>query len=274
MPFIAIFGPVLKAGRLAALVALGLVVAGKALAAPPTATPKVIEALDNIRNLTRPQQDGYATTWQGNKFVQCHALSDQSLSCEAAGAMMQPSLEDVLTPERKQRLASLGWRLDPKFGAYVQVFPPTLGLDQVADRILTVLHQAYDADLTHIEVQTRWVGHQACPPRRGPGQIQAGLVDDDPLMSPTAVHGCAFSDSANPTTASAPAAAPAPPAPAPSVLVVDVPETSDPVVVEDTAVIREPHGRRRERHPRISSSHRESRGARRSRSGGHGSHHK
>jgi hypothetical protein len=45
MHFDAVCGHVLKVWRLAALVALGLVVAGKGLAETPTATPRVSEAL-------------------------------------------------------------------------------------------------------------------------------------------------------------------------------------------------------------------------------------
>ena len=194
----------LRAVRLAVLVVFGLITAGKGSAEPSSAKPRIVEALDGIRNVSRPRQDGYSTVWEGDKYVQCHVLSDQSLSCEAAGAMMQPSLEGVLTPGRKQRLTSLGWRLDPSFGGYTQIFPPSLSLDKAADRILAALHQGYDADLTFVDVQTRWVGHQACPPRRAPGQNLAGLVDDSPTMAATAVQGCAYSRSSTTTsTASA-----------------------------------------------------------------------
>jgi hypothetical protein len=288
----AVFRPTLKAAGLAVVVLLGLLVAGKGSAQPASTRPKVIEALDNVRNLTRPQQDGYATIWEGDKYVQCHALSDQSLSCEAAGAVMQPSLAGLLSPERKRRLTSLGWRLDPSFGAYTQIFPPAVGLDKVADSILASLSQGYDADLTFLEVQTRWVGHQACPPRRGLGQNLAGIVDDSPTMAPTAVHGCAYKPSATSTaSASGPSASQAnglgssaPPdsgASAPTMVVVET-ATADPVAPEvvtvDQEAPREPRARR-ERRPRMSSGRREarergSRGKRSSRGGGHGSHHK
>jgi hypothetical protein len=288
----AILGPALKAAGLAVLVVLALIPAGKAWAEPASTAPKVIEALDNVRNLTRPQQDGYATIWEGDKYVQCHALSDQSLSCEAAGALMQPALEGLLSPERKRRLTALGWRLDPSFGAYTQIFPPGVALDKVADRILASLSQGYDADLTFLEVQTRWVGHQACPPRRGLGQNLAGIVDDSPTMAPTAVHGCAYKPSATSTaSASGPSASQAngpgsssPPdsgASAPTVVVVET-EAVDPaapeVVTVDQEAPREPRARR-ERRPRMRSGRREirergSRGKRSSRGGGHGSHHK
>jgi hypothetical protein len=293
----AVFRPALKAAGLAVLVLLGLLVAGKGSAQPASTRPKVIEALDNVRNLTRPQQDGYATIWEGDKYVQCHALSDQSLSCEAAGAVMQPSLAGLLSPERKRRLTSLGWRLDQSFGAYTQIFPPAVGLDKVADSILASLSQGYDADLTFLEVQTRWVGHQACPPRRGPGQVLAGIVDDSPMAAPTAVQGCAYKPPATATASASGASAPGATAPgtnsvrsspppdsgaaAPTMVVVETaaadPEVQE-VVTVDEETPREPRARRARR-PRASSGRREPRerrstGKRSSRGGGHSAHHK
>jgi hypothetical protein len=276
----AVLGPALKAVGLAALVILGLIVPGKGLAEPSSATPRVVEALDSIRNVTRPRQDGYTTVWQGETFVQCHAMSDQTLSCEAAGTAMQPSLAQVLTPDRKQRLTSLGWRLDPSFGAYTQTFPASLSLDQAADRILTALSQAYGADLTRIDVQTRWVAHQACPPRHGPGQHLAGIVDDDPMMAPTSVKGCAYSPPAT-TAASSAGLKPLTGSEFASTYLGLSQVPSEPaateVVAEESVVaepetVREPRARR-PRRPRAGSGHRESR-AKRSRSGGHSSHRK
>jgi hypothetical protein len=288
MQFGAALRPALKAAGLAILVILGLIVAGTSSAEPSTATPKIIEALDNVRNLMRPGQDDYATVWEGDKYVQCHALPDQSLFCETASATMQPSLERVLTSERKQRLTNLGWRLDPSFGAYTQVFAPTLTLDKTAERILASLRQGYDADLTFIEVQTRWVAHRTCPPRRGPGQNLAGLVDDSPMMAATALHGCAYSAPATIAASASGAADPgtsnlvavAPPASSPGVEeVVAVEAATAPTVVAtdsappDPAPVREPR-ERRARRPRSSSGRSRSTGPRRSRSGGHSSHHK
>src|SRR5437870_6337505 len=65
---------------------------------------RVETALANVTALNRPGQDGFATVWDGNKYVQCRRLPDQALRCESAGALMQPSLARVLTPERVARL--------------------------------------------------------------------------------------------------------------------------------------------------------------------------
>ena len=74
---------------------------GPGFAASPQANQSRVEgALDNITALNRPRHDGYATVWDGNKYVQCKRLPDRSLRCEAAGTLMQSSLERVLTPER------------------------------------------------------------------------------------------------------------------------------------------------------------------------------
>jgi hypothetical protein len=35
--------------------------------------------------LLRPGQDGLATVWDGNKYVQCRLMADRTLRCEAAG---------------------------------------------------------------------------------------------------------------------------------------------------------------------------------------------
>ena len=55
-------------------------------ASPQTSQTHVEAALENITNLNRPGQDGYATVWDGNKYVQCTHLSDRSLRCESAGS--------------------------------------------------------------------------------------------------------------------------------------------------------------------------------------------
>src|SRR6476660_201002 len=72
---------------------------------------QVDEALQNITALVRAGRIGYATIWDGNKYVQCRRRPDRAMRCEAAGASMQPSLRSVLTGERLNRLAALGWVL-------------------------------------------------------------------------------------------------------------------------------------------------------------------
>ena len=167
--------------------------------AQPTQTGKALveAALQNILNLDRPGQDGYATIWDGNKYVQCKRLPDRGLRCEAAGALMQPSLERILTPERVAQLAALGWRLDPSFGNYAQTFPAGIATAAVAEKILQVLATAYDADIANLEVQSRWVKSELCPPRNGPTQNLAGMVNDAPSMAATAIYACAYKPKQN-----------------------------------------------------------------------------
>jgi hypothetical protein len=74
----------------------------------------------------------------------------------------------------------------------VQVFPHGLGARQTADTILQTLKEGYDADLVNLEVETDWIRSQPCPPRNGPTQNLAGMINDSPKMASTAVYGCAF----------------------------------------------------------------------------------
>jgi hypothetical protein len=180
-------------------VALTLFAPSAVAFAQPTQTNKArVEAtLQNILNLDRPDQDGYATIWDGNKYVQCKRLPDRGLRCEAAGTLMQPSLERVLTPERAAQLSALGWRLDPSFGNYVQTFPAGIPTAAVAEKILQALATAYDADTANLEVQSRWVKSELCPPRNGPTQNLAGIVNDAPAMAATAVYACAYKPKEN-----------------------------------------------------------------------------
>lgn len=105
---------------------------------------------------------------------------------------MQSSLEHVLTPERVARLTALGWRLDPSFGNYVQIFPVDAPSDAIADKIVQVLSEAYDANIAELEVQTAWIPSEPCPPRNGPSQNLAGMVNNAPSMRATAVYGCSY----------------------------------------------------------------------------------
>ena len=160
--------------------------------APPAIKSRVDTALQNILTLERPGQDGYATFWDGNKYIQCSRSKERGLRCEAAGTLMQPSLERVLTPDRASRLARLGWRFDPSFGNYVHTFPPGMATSLVADKILQALAEGYDADLAELEVQTAWIRSDPCPPRNGPSQNLAGMINNAPAMAATAVHACSY----------------------------------------------------------------------------------
>jgi hypothetical protein len=151
-----------------------------------------VEAIENIKKLVRPAEDGFATVWDGNKYVQCGRRPDASLRCEAAGTLMQPSLAHVLSPERVGRLTALGWRRDPSFGNYVQTFPPGMPATEVADRILQVLSEGYGANLADLDVESTWVPSEPCPARNGPSQNLAGIVSNARSMAATAVHACSY----------------------------------------------------------------------------------
>lgn len=90
------------------------------------------------------------------------------------------------------QLKTLGWRLDPGFGNYVQTFPPDATTSFIADKLLEVLASAYDADLDHLEIESTWVANEPCPPRNGPTQNLAGIVNNAPSMAATAIHTCTY----------------------------------------------------------------------------------
>jgi hypothetical protein len=124
----------LAAAGFAAALVVWLSFPSSAAGPPATSQSRVEAALENIVALERPGKDGLATISDGNKYVQCRRLPDHALRCEAGGALMQPSLDHVLSPERIARLAALGWRLDASFGNYVQSFPADLPASQVAEK--------------------------------------------------------------------------------------------------------------------------------------------
>jgi hypothetical protein len=130
-------------------------------------------------------------------------MLDRRLHCESAGARMQPSLSRVLTPERVARLAALGWQLDASFGNYVQVFSVDLPVKEIAENILRALKEGYGADVDALEIRSDWIRSQPCPPRNGPSQNLAGMINDAPAMAATAVRGCAYrpAPDADPTVA-------------------------------------------------------------------------
>jgi hypothetical protein len=183
----------LGAAGFAAALVIWLAFPGSAAAGPPPASQTHVEAaVENIAALERPGKDGLATISDGNKYVQCRRMPDHALRCEAGGALMQPSLDHVLSPERIARLATLGWRLDASFGNYVQSFPADLPPSQVAEKILQALAEGYNSDLADLEIRTDWIASQRCPPRNGPSQNLAGMIDEAPSMAGTAIQACAY----------------------------------------------------------------------------------
>jgi hypothetical protein len=158
-------------------------------------------ALETVSKTVRPGRIGYATVTDGNKYIQCRRLPDRSMRCEAAGATMQPALGAVLTPDRLARLAALGWSLDDSFGNYVRVFPATMPTADIAVHIVRAFAAAYGTDPIDLERATTWIEDVPCPPRNGPGQPLAGIVNDDPTM--VRIRSCAYAAGA---TAAEPAA--------------------------------------------------------------------
>jgi hypothetical protein len=105
---------------------------------------------------------------------------------------MQPSLKSVLVPERLTRLNALGWVLDPNFGNYAQTFAADMATSRVADRILQTMIEVYGAQASGLEIQTAWVADVPCPPRNGPSQNLAGMVNGAAAMRTTAVYTCSY----------------------------------------------------------------------------------
>jgi len=157
-----------------------------------SASTRIDEALQNISTLARPGRVGYATFWDGNKYVQCRRLTSRELRCEAAGVTMQPSLGRVLTPERQGRLATLGWAVDPSFGNYARVFAADTPTGRIAEQIERALVDGYSADLATLELKTDWIADVPCPPRNGPSQNLAGMINDAASMRGTAVRTCTY----------------------------------------------------------------------------------
>jgi hypothetical protein len=176
--------------RLRAWVLATLLIAGAGVA--EASQLRVEEALANIMALHRPGQDGLATAWDGNKYVQCRLMPERSLRCESAGSRMQSSLAHVLTPERIARLAALGWQLDPSFGNYVRIFPTGVPVKDAAEQILLALKEGYGSDPASLQISSDWITSEPCPPRNGPSQNLAGMINDAPAMATTAVRGCSY----------------------------------------------------------------------------------
>jgi len=182
----------MRGAACAAILSIVVTSSGSAAGPPQPSQARVEAALQNIAALERPGQDGLATFADGNKYVQCRRLPDHALHCEAAGALLQPSLSHVLVPERVAKLAALGWSLDSSFGNFAQVFATDLPASQVAEKILKTLTDGYDADVTNLEVRSDWITSQACPPRNGPTQNLAGAISDPPALAKGAIYACSY----------------------------------------------------------------------------------
>ncbi len=63
------------------------------------------------------------------------------------------------------------------------------------------LAQGYGADITGLEVKNSWIAHEACPPRHGPSQNLAGMIDNAAEMAPSAIHACAYVPKPQPSEA-------------------------------------------------------------------------
>lgn len=174
--------------RITLFAAVASIVAGAALAQDG----KVDSAITMMKVLDRPGQIKLATVWDGNKYIQCRQMNDHSVRCEAGGSLMQPSLEHVLTPDRIARLTARGWSLDPSFGNYVRTFPASTPSGVIADEIVATLSQVYDADIANLEVQTKTVADEPCPPRNGWTQNLAGSINDAKSMARYVVHACSY----------------------------------------------------------------------------------
>jgi hypothetical protein len=159
---------------------------------PDAAAEKIRAALANMLALTRPQQDGLATVWDGNKFVQCRKRETPVIRCEAAGTLLQPSLARVLTAERIGRLAALGWQHHDAFGNYVRDFPGPVTAADLTRHVIAALREGYDADLARVEVATDWIPSMPCPPRSGPSQNLAGSINGSRAMSLVAIYACRY----------------------------------------------------------------------------------
>lgn len=169
--------------------------------AEETAVDRIDAALQNITSIVRAKKVGYATIWDGNKYVQCRRLPSREMRCEAAGPTLQPTLKHILTIERQNRLAALGWAIDPAFGNYAKIFPADAPTGQISADILRTLTDAYDINLQDLELKTDWVVDIPCPPRNGPSQNLAGMVSGAPSMRSTALLTCSYTAKPQPQTA-------------------------------------------------------------------------
>jgi hypothetical protein len=149
-------------------------------------------AVANMMSLDRPGQVGLATVFDGNKFVQCRRIDDRSIRCEAAGALMQPSLSYTLTGAKIEAMEAFGWTNDASFGNWIQTFPADGAPQRIANEIETALADVYDADPKTTEAHTDWVAKQACLPRVADKLDRAGSVNVDRRREADVIRACAY----------------------------------------------------------------------------------
>ena len=93
---------------------------------------------------------------------------------------MQPSLGRILGPERHSE--ARGARLaseTPSFGNYVQICSgQSAGEPGRRKDCCRPSERRYDADLANLEIQSDWIKSVPCPPRNGPTQNLAGMIND------------------------------------------------------------------------------------------------
>jgi len=137
-----------------------------------------------------------AAFWDGNKYVQCRGDQNGGVRCEAGGALMQPSLAEVLTPDRVGRLSAMGWALDPSFGNYVRIFRRNASAKHIAAQMLAVLN-IYEANVEKLLAAVLFTARYDCPPRNGPSQPLAGMINPEPLSVAVVLRACAYDPQKN-----------------------------------------------------------------------------
>lgn len=164
-----------------------------------TLEARIADALRNAAALGEPGRVGYATVWDGNRWIQCRRVAKDETRCEAAGTRMQPSLARALGPEQAARLEATGWTIDPAFGNRVRLFAAAEPPEAVAAAVHRALIEGYGASDADIEIGTTRVADVPCPPRAGPSQNLAGSVNDAPSMRDVVVSVCALPPAPAPT---------------------------------------------------------------------------
>jgi hypothetical protein len=165
---------------------------GVAQATSEGARSRIEAALTKMMTNDAPKREALAMVWDGNAYIQCRRTAAREMHCEAAGALMQSSLERILTPKRVNRLVALGWELDPSFGNYAQIFPESTKVVQISEVLLASLKEVYGANPADLEFENTIITREVCPLRNGPSQNLAGSINDAKETASFAVHACAY----------------------------------------------------------------------------------